>query len=99
MKSKNSPNFIGDSTLIDIWVVDGAIGPICHGASVYVVGVSKFESEIKRGDLVAVFSLKDELVCVGEAEMNSKEILKKEKGTMVSHTKVFMDRDVYPKKL
>ena len=49
--------------------------------------------------MVAVFSLKGELVCVGKAEMNSKEIMKKEKGTVVSETRVFMDRGVYPKKI
>jgi len=82
-----------------IWVVDGAIGSICHGSPLYVVGVSKFETEIERNDLVAVFSLKGELICVGSSEMSLKEIEKKEKGTVVNKTKVFMDRNVYPKKL
>ncbi len=81
-----------------IYIVDGAIGSITHGAPLYAVGISKFESEICKNDLVAVFSLKGELVCVGKAEMSSKEIGKKEKGTVVSETKVFMGRDVYPKK-
>lgn len=80
-----------------IYVCDGAIGSICHGSPLYAAGVSKFESEINRGDLVAVFSLKGELVGVGKADMNSKEISKKDKGTVVSEIKVFMERDVYPK--
>lgn len=61
------------------------------------MGICKYETEIKKNDLIAVFSLKDELVCVGKAEMNSKEIGKKDKGTVVSETKVFMERGVYPK--
>lgn len=80
-----------------IWVMDSTISPVCHGSPVFAAGITKFESEIKRGDIVAVFSLKNELVCVGTAEMSSKEILKKEKGTVINKTKVFMEREVYPK--
>ena len=29
-----------------IWIVDGAIGSVCHGSPIYAVGVSKFESEV-----------------------------------------------------
>jgi H/ACA ribonucleoprotein complex subunit 4 len=82
-----------------IWVVDGAIGSICHGSPLYVVGIAKYESNIERDDLVAVLSLKGELVCVGKCEMNSKEMGKKEKGTAVNKIKVFMERNVYPKKI
>lgn len=82
-----------------MWVVDGAINSMCHGSPLYAAGISKFESEINRDDLVAVLSLKGELICVGRSEMNSKEIMKKEKGTVVKGTYVFMDVNTYPKRL
>lgn len=80
-----------------IWVFDSAVSSLCHGANLGVPGVSKLESEIKEGDLVAVFTLKDELICLGNARLNSEKILEEEKGLAVNTTKVFMERDVYPK--
>lgn len=82
-----------------VWIVDGAIGSMCHGSPLYAVGVSKFNSDINKNDLVAVFSLKNELVCVGTTEMSSKEIMKKEKGTVINKTYVFMDINTYPKRI
>ena len=81
-----------------IWVLDGAVDPLCHGADLYVAGVVKFEESIKKGDLIAIFTLKNELICIGSAEMDSEELLKNEKGTAVKTTKVFMERGSYSKK-
>ncbi|MEK7617140.1 MAG: PUA domain-containing protein, partial [Patescibacteria group bacterium] len=47
------------------------------------------------GDFVAIFTLKNELICIGEAEMTSEEILEKEKGVAVRTSKVFMERGIY----
>lgn len=80
-----------------IWVLDTAVGNLCHGANLGVPGVSKIESEIKEGDLVAIFTLKDELICLGNARLDSTRLLEEEKGLAVNTTKVFMDRGVYPK--
>jgi predicted ribosome-associated RNA-binding protein Tma20 len=43
-------------------------------------------------------SLKDELVCIGEAEVDSEKMLTKGKGLGVITNKVFMDRGVYKMK-
>ena len=78
-----------------IWVVDGAVDPLCHGADLYLAGISKLESNIEINDLVAIMTLKDELVCIGNSQLNSKDIVKTEKGTAVKTTKVFMERGKY----
>lgn len=78
-----------------IWVMDSTIDPLCHGADLYLAGIVKFNSHIEVGDLVAIFSLKDELICIGRAEKNSDEMVKNDKGTAVKTTKVFMDRGIY----
>lgn len=80
-----------------IWVFDTTVDSLCHGASLSVPGISKVDSEIDEGDLVAVFTLKDELVCLGEALVTSEDIMKHEKGLAVRTSKVFMDRNIYPK--
>lgn len=80
-----------------IWIQDSAVDSLCHGASLNVPGIVKFESDIDKDDLVAVFTLKDELVALGSAVMTSEQLLKEEKGFAVKMSKVFMNPGTYPK--
>ncbi len=80
-----------------VWVFDNVVDNLCHGAFLGRPGVSKVESGIKIGDTVAVFTLKDELVCLGRAEIESEDLLRNRKGLAVRTSKVFMERGVYPK--
>ncbi len=80
-----------------VWVFDSAIDNLCHGADLYFGGISKVHSGIKEGDLVAVMSLKDELICLGKSEFSSEELLEGLKGVAVKTGKVFMDIGVYSK--
>lgn len=85
------------SHLAKIWINDNAAGNLCYGATLNVPGVSKLESGIFKGDLVAVMSLKNELVCLGFAEMSSEEILKNKNGRVIETVRVFMERGIYPR--
>lgn len=78
-----------------IWIFDGAVDPLCHGADLYVVGVAKCNDKVMKNDLVAIFTLKNELICIGKAEMDSEELINNSKGTAVKTTKVFMERGLY----
>ena len=78
-----------------VWIFDGAVDPVCNGFNLFVPGISKVHDNIQRHDLVAVMSLKDELVCIGEAEVDSEKMLTKGKGLAVITNKVFMDRGIY----
>ncbi len=80
-----------------IWILDTAVDALAHGIDLAVPGISRLESGIKEDDAVAVFTLKDELACLGKAKMSSEEIIKKQKGIAVETKKVFMLPDVYPK--
>jgi len=79
-----------------IIVSDGAIDAICNGSPVYVPGISKLENEIKKDDWVAIFSLKGELIAIGKAMMDSKEIFKSRKGLAVKTDRVLMKKGTYP---
>ena len=79
-----------------IFVRDSAVDSLCHGANLHLPGIAKLESGIIAGDLVAVMSLKGELVCYGTARMGSKEMLG-EKGIAVKAERVFMLPGTYPK--
>ncbi len=79
-----------------VMVVDGAVDAIAHGAHVAAPGVAALTDGIRKGDVVAVLSLKGELVAIGEALMSSKEIMEAEKGWVVKTRRVVMKRGVYP---
>ena len=79
-----------------VWVLDSAVDTLCHGADLNVPGIAKVNSRINKNDLVAVMTLKNELVCYGTAMLTSKEMLGK-KGFAVKTEKVFMKPSTYPK--
>lgn len=80
-----------------VWIRDSAVAAVTHGADLAVPGVVKLHKGIKKGDLVAIMTLKDELVALGKAMMTTGEMLQKSKGIAVDVDKVFMPRDWYPK--
>ena len=79
-----------------VWILDSAVSNICHGAPLAPQGISKLTDDIQPGLLIAVMTLKEELVCLGRAKMNSKEILKENEGIAIKTEKVFMERQEYP---
>ncbi len=80
-----------------LFVKDSAIDAICHGAPIYVSGLVKIQKDIEKGETVAVYSLKEELVALGIAKMNSKEMLERKRGVAVRTDRVFMEKGIYPK--
>ncbi|MBI2549224.1 RNA-guided pseudouridylation complex pseudouridine synthase subunit Cbf5 [Candidatus Woesearchaeota archaeon] len=79
-----------------IWVLDSTVESLCHGAILHIPGISAFEEPIEKDQLVALVTLKDELVCLGKAH-GSSTLMKGEKGVAVKTTKVFMLPGTYPK--
>lgn len=73
-----------------VWILEPAIKTICHGADLAIPGVAKFESEINIKDTIAIMTLRNELIALGEARMSSAEIKRSEKGVAVKTKKVFM---------
>jgi len=83
------------SHLPKIWVVDNAVDSICHGADLSMPGIAKY-NDFYEGDVIAIMTLKDELVSLGIAVEDSGVIMKKDKGRIVKNHKVFMGRKIYP---
>src|SRR3989344_3259139 len=79
-----------------IWVHDSTVDPLCHGAGLNIPGISKFESNIKPRELVAVLTLKNELVAIGYSKLSSEFIKEKSTSVAVEITKTFMETERYP---
>ncbi len=77
-------------------IKDTAVDAICHGADLTARGVCYIEKNVKKGKRVAIFTLKGELVALGNAKMNAEEILRANRGVVVEVTRVIMERGVYP---
>ncbi len=80
-----------------IIISDNAIANICNGAPLAVGGIVRFEDNIKENDIVAMLSLKGELIAIGKALMNSEAMLTRKRGLAVKTDRVLMEKGTYPK--
>ena len=78
-----------------VYVLDSAVNTLCHGASLSLPGISKLDSDIEKDDLIAILTLKEELVGLGTSNLTSKEILEKDRGIALKTKKIFMKRNIY----
>ena len=79
-----------------IWILDTTVDSLTHGADLNIPGISKL-NEFSRNELVAILTLKGELVALAESVLSSEAIMKNEKGLAAVTKKVFMKFDIYPK--
>lgn len=91
------PMEFGVSHLPKIVIRDNAVDAVCHGAGLAAPGVLSVESGIEKGDTIAVFTLKGELVSLGVSQMKSIEILKAATGIAASTDRVLLEAGTYPK--
>ena len=80
-----------------IYIRDSAVASICHGAQLAIPGIAKLESRIQRGNLIALMTLKGELVALAHATMSSEEISTSLKGIAATTTRVIMPVTTYPR--
>ncbi len=85
------------SHLPKVWIFDATVPYVCHGMNVALPGISKVSTDIQVGEQVAIMTLKDELVAIGETKLTSKELITKPKGIGIRTTRVFMEQGTYPK--
>ena len=79
-------------------VRDGAVDALCHGASLAAPGVLTVETGISSDALVALLTLKEELISIARATMTSKQILEAEHGIVAKPERVVMSPGTYPRK-
>jgi H/ACA ribonucleoprotein complex subunit 4 len=80
-----------------IWLRDSAVESICSGAMLAVPGIAKLEKDIKIGEQIALMTLKDEIVSIGQAKMSSSEIAEKYGDIAANTIRVIMKKGTYPR--
>ncbi len=96
LRNAIKPMEVAADHLPQIFIKDSAVEAICQGAKLAAGGISMLSKGIKRGDLVAIKSLKGELVASGIALASTEEIMDADSGLVVDTNKVFMQPGVYP---
>jgi H/ACA ribonucleoprotein complex subunit 4 len=77
-------------------VSDSSISNISNGSPLYIGGIVRIEDNIKKGNWVALFSLKGELIAIGKASMDSEDISKKKRGLAIKVDRVLIKKGTYP---
>jgi predicted rRNA pseudouridine synthase len=80
-----------------VHIRDSAVDAVCHGANLTAPGVLSLETEISKGSMIAVLTLKGEAVALAEAVVSTDEILKMNHGIVAKTMRVLMPRGTYPK--
>ncbi|MDL2270318.1 RNA-guided pseudouridylation complex pseudouridine synthase subunit Cbf5 [Methanobrevibacter sp. OttesenSCG-928-I08] len=79
-----------------IIIRDSAVDAICHGADLAAGGIVSLSENIKKNDLITIFTLKGELVASGISLFDSEDILSADSGIMINTNRVFMATGIYP---
>ena len=78
-------------------VRDSAVDALCHGAPLAVPGVVALPKDLTRNELVGVYTLKGEIVGLGEAGMTKEEIEENTKGIAFDMKRIIMKPGTYPR--
>ena len=78
-------------------IANNAIDAICHGAPLAAQGLLRLETDINKGDNVALFTLKGEAVAIARAESTSQEMMEAKTGIVAATERVIMEPGTYPK--
>jgi H/ACA ribonucleoprotein complex subunit 4 len=78
-------------------VKDSAVDALCHGAQVAIPGIVAIDKDLRKGNLVGIYTLKGEIIALGEANMNSEEIRQNDKGIAFTIKRLIMEPDTYPR--
>lgn len=84
--------------LPSVLVRDSAVDALCHGADLASPGLVEVDARMKDGNLVAMFTLKGELVGVGRATCDAASAHTRETGIVVKTDRVVMTPGTYPRK-
>jgi len=85
------------SHLKKVVIRDTAVEAIAHGANLMMPGILRFHDSIRKGDLVAILTLKGELVALGKALVSSKEMAELSKGMAIKTDRVVIPKGLYPR--
>ncbi len=86
------------SELKSVVIRDSAVDAMCHGAQLAIPGILQISPNLKKGDIVAIYTQKGEVVALAESTMSEEEIRDATKGYAFETKRIIMAPNTYPKK-
>ena len=86
------------SELKSVVIRDSAVDALCHGAQLAIPGILEVSPNLKKEDLVAIYTQKGEVVALATAILSVDEIQEKIKGHAFESKRIIMKPNTYPKK-
>lgn len=86
------------SELKSVVIRDSAVDAMCHGAQLAIPGVLQISPNLKKGDIVAIYTQKGEAIALAESTMSEEEIRDATKGYAFETKRIIMAPNTYPKK-
>ena len=86
------------SELKSVIIRDSAVDAMCHGAQLAIPGILKISSNMRKGDIVGIYTQKGEAVALAESTMSEEEIRDATKGYAFETKRIIMAPNTYPKK-
>lgn len=85
------------SEIKSVIIRDSAVDALCHGAQLAIPGILQISPNLKKGDLVAIYTQKSEVVALAEALLSESEIQENTKGYAFQTRRIIMAPNTYPK--
>lgn len=76
---------------------DSAVDALCHGAQLAIPGILQISAGLSKGDLVAIYTQKCEVVALAESLLSETEIKDATKGYAFQSKRIIMAPNTYPK--
>lgn len=76
---------------------DSAVDALCHGAQLAIPGILQISPGLSKGDFVAIYTQKGEVVALAESLLSEEEIKDATKGYAFQTKRIIMAPNTYPK--
>jgi H/ACA ribonucleoprotein complex subunit 4 len=76
---------------------DSAVDALCHGAQLAVPGVVEVPPDLKRDELVGIYTLKGEIVGLAQTALTTEQIETSTKGVAFLMRRIIMKPGTYPR--
>lgn len=86
------------SEIKSVVIRDSAVDALCHGAQLAIPGVLQISPDLKKGELVAIYTQKGEVVALAEALLDNSDIIDGTKGYAFETKRIIMEPNTYPKR-
>lgn len=86
------------SEVKSVVIRDSAVDALCHGAQLAIPGILQISPNLKKDELVGVYTQKGEVVALANCLLSEEEIKEKTKGYAFETKRIIMAPNTYPKK-